>query len=304
MAVIGFVPHPDRPEAVGLAEESAAWLTGQGHEARILVAPAKVSIDVSLHGAGTGARGTDTGGTDASERPPSGPDEVEDLDLAVSLGGDGTMLRTVDLVARFGVPVLGVNVGHLGYLSGIGPAELQQALSRFLAGDFQLQERMTLDVVICIEGRRGQPIMALNDVVLQRTIAGHTVNIAVMLSGVRFLTYAADSLIVATPTGSTAYNLSARGPIVSPGLRAIVLTPVAPHMLFDRALVLGAEEDLALQVFDGRPAEVVIDGKSTGVVSGGDHVECRAGQHDARLVSFGDRDFHQILKQKFGLADR
>ena len=281
MAVVGFVPHPDRRRAIDLAEESARWLEQAGHRARILIGPA--------------------GGEGPS---PAGPDLVEDLDLAVSLGGDGTMLRTVDLVARFGVPVLGVNVGHLGYLSGIGPAELRDALSRFLAGDYQLQERMTLDVVMAAGGQRQRAVMALNDVVLQRTVAGHTVGIAVLLSGVPFLTYAADSLIVATPTGSTAYNLSARGPIVSPGLRAVVLTPVAPHMLFDRALVLGADEDLDLEVLDGRAAEVVIDGRSMGVLGEGDHVECRAGRHDARLVSFGVRDFHQILKQKFGLTDR
>jgi len=274
MAVVGFVPHPHRRQAMELAEQSAGWLEEAGHRARIMTGP-------------------------AGEQ-----DGLKDLDLVVSLGGDGTMLRTVDLVARFGVPVLGVNVGHLGYLSGVGPEELRDALARFLAGDYRLQERMTLDVVIAAAGRRQPAVMALNDVVLQRTVSGHTVRIEVVLSGVSFLTYAADSLIVATPTGSTAYNLSARGPIVSPGLRAIVLTPVAPHMLFDRALVLGADEDLDLGVLDGRAAEVVIDGCSFGVLGEGDHVECRAGQHSARLVSFGERDFHQILKQKFGLADR
>ena len=298
MAVVGFVPHPDRPQAVELAEASGRWLSGAGHEARIVTPPGMTG------GGALGARGSAPAGAGHEAPTLIDDDLVKDLDLAVSLGGDGTMLRTVDLVARFGVPVLGVNVGHLGYLSGVGPTDLEGALARFLAGDYQLQDRMTLDVVISTGGRQGPMIMALNDVVLQRTVAGHTVRVAVLLSGVPFLTYAADSLIVATPTGSTAYNLSARGPIVSPGLRAIVLTPVAPHMLFDRALVLGADEELDLRVFDGRPAELVVDGRSVGVLGGGDEVRCRAGQHDARLVSFGERDFHQILKQKFGLTDR
>jgi NAD+ kinase len=284
MAVVGFVPHPQRPHAAKLAEGASAWLESAGHAARILCVPSADDLRGEMR-----------------------PELVEGLDLAVSLGGDGTMLRTVDLVAAAGVPVLGVNVGHLGYLSGVEPDGLIDALGRFLAGEYALEERMTLDIrVVPADGAdtlSRSPVLALNDVVLQRTVAGHTVHIEVSVSGVPFLTYAADSLIVATPTGSTAYNLSARGPIVSPGLRVVVLTPVAAHMLFDRALVFGADEPLDL-VLDSRPAELVVDGRILGVLEAGGRVECRAGRHDARLINFGVRDFHQVLKQKFGLADR
>jgi NAD+ kinase len=126
----------------------------------------------------------------------------------------------------------------------------------------------------------------------------------VTLGGEPFLTYAADSMIVASPTGSTAYNLSARGPIVSPRARLLVVTPVAAHMLFDRALVLAATEVIGMELIEGRQAELVVDGQSRGVLSSGDTVVCRAGDYDARLVTFGERDFHHILKQKFGLSDR
>jgi NAD+ kinase len=126
----------------------------------------------------------------------------------------------------------------------------------------------------------------------------------VSLSGEPFLTYAADSMIVASPTGSTAYNLSARGPIVSPRARVLVVTPVAAHMLFDRALILAETETIGMELIEGRQSELVVDGQSRGVLSSGDVVRCRAGDHDAHLVTFGERHFHHILKQKFGLSDR
>jgi NAD+ kinase len=280
MAAIGLVPHPHRRAAIELAESTANWLRSEGDEARLLLAATDDNAD----------------GFD--------PLGLVGLDLAVSLGGDGTMLRTVDLVVNREVPVLGVNLGHLGYLTEVGPEELCSALKRYLAGDYRLEERMTLAVEVVTPKGPQQPINALNDAVLQRLPSGHTVRLAMGLSGEPFLTYAADSIIVATPTGSTAYNLSARGPIASPRARTIIVTPVAPHMLFDRSLLLAPDEEVRFEVIEGGSAELVVDGLIRGVLAGGDVVRCRAGEHDARLVSFGGRDFHHILKQKFGLADR
>jgi NAD+ kinase len=219
------------------------------------------------------------------------------------------MLRTVDLVCGTGVPVLGVNVGHLGYLTEVDPEGLRPALRRFFAGDYRIEERMTLQIEVMgpdgdvddIDPRNSR---ALNDAVLQRTPSGHTIRLHMTIGGEPFLTYAADSMIVASPTGSTAYNLSARGPIVSPGIRLLVVTPVAAHMLFDRALVLAADEEVSMELIDGRQAELVVDGQPRGILSSGDVVRFHAGDHDARLVTFGTRDFLSILKQKFGLVDR
>src|SRR5262249_18361794 len=150
------------------------------------------------------------------------------LDLAVSLGGDGTMLRTVDLVSPEGVPVLGVNLGRLGYLAAVEPDDLRDALRRFLVGDYQVESRLTLDVSVTDDADGAHTVLhrsALNDLVAQRPAGGHTVRMEVSVNGASFLTFAADSLILATPTGSTAYNLSARGPIVSPRARVQILTP-------------------------------------------------------------------------------
>ena len=283
MADVALVPHTLRPEAAALAAEAAAWLEERGHAVRVPVDDAR-AVGLVQHVWPTDELGAG-------------------LDLAVSLGGDGTMLRAVDLVAGSGAPVLGVNVGHLGYLTEVEPDDLAAALERFFRGDFRIEERMTLQVEV--EGGEGTVVWAaLNEAVLEKTVSGHTVRLAIALNEESFLTCAADGLIVATPTGSTAYNFSARGPIVSPRQRAIVVTPVSPHMLFDRSLVLGADESVRLEVLDGRPASLVVDGRDLTTLSPGDAVVCRAGKHDARFVTFGGRDFHQIVKAKFGLADR
>lgn len=274
MAVIGFGVHSGRPAAVAAAETAGEWLRSRGHRACTIVG---TELDC-----------------DAAE-----------LDLAVSLGGDGTMLRTVDAVRGADVPVLGVNLGHLGYLTTIEPDGLTGALERFLTGDYRVEARMTLDVEV--RGGEAPPSprwRALNDVVLQRDAQGHTVRAELSVNGSPFLRYAADSLIVCTPTGSTAYNLSARGPIVSPRARVHIVTPVAPHGLFDRSLVLDAGEEVELSPIDGTRAELVVDGWRPIPIVPGQTVSCRQGRRDALLVTFEDRDFHRILKRKFDLADR
>jgi NAD+ kinase len=280
MAAVALVPHHVKPEAAELARTAGEWLAAQGHEVRV---PEADAAAVKL----------------AQWAWPE--DELAaGLDLAVSLGGDGTMLRTVDLVCSGDVPVLGVNVGTLGYLTAVEPTAMQDALERFFDGRYDIEVRMTLEV----EDTEGARRLALNEAVLEKTLSGHTVRIAMSINDGPFLTTAADGLIVSTPTGSTAYNFSARGPIVSPRLRGLVVTPVSPHTLFDRSLVLGDDEWVRLEVLDGRPAALVVDGRTFGTLAPGDAVVCRAGKHDARFVTLDGRDFHQILKAKFSLADR
>jgi NAD+ kinase len=264
MATVAFVPHPDRPAGLELAEKAGEWLGSQGHNAMIL-----------------------------------GDSSLPDVDLVVSLGGDGTMLHCVALVGARDIPLLGVNFGHLGYLTEVEPDDLIDALRRFFAGEHRLERRMTLDVRIGDECRR-----ALNEAVLEKTTSGHTVRLGLAIDGEPLVTYAADALIVATPTGSTAYNLSARGPICSPTHRGIVVTPVSAHMLFDRSLVLDADQTVTVHVLDGREARLVVDGQVvSNVDSAGDITLC-ASATDAALVRFGAPDFNRVLRSKFGLADR
>jgi NAD+ kinase len=214
------------------------------------------------------------------------------------------MLRTVALVSPAGVPVLGVNVGHLGYLTEVEPADAVAAVSKVLAGDFGVEERMLVAVrVDAAQPIDDVPSTALNEAVVAKTV-GNTVRVAVYLDGDFFTTYAADGLILASPTGSTAYSFSARGPILDPELRAMVLTPVSPHQLFDRSMVLHSDLEVRLEVLGHRPATLSIDGRDVGLLHAGDAVTFTAAPVSARLVTFGPRDFHRILKTKFGLADR
>lgn len=278
MATVALVVHPEHPDAPALARQTEQWLEAAGHVA------CRVRDDVD----------------------PSAAELDRTVDLAVSLGGDGTMLRTVALAAAQGVPVLGVNLGRLGYLTEVEPAGLTPALARFLEGDYTLETRMTLEVTH--EGADGAatrpPRVVLNEAALEKTVPGHTIRLMASIAGHPFVTYVADGLLVATPTGSTAYNLSARGPILSPGLRAMVLTPVSPHMIFDRPLVLEPEQWVRLELVGPRPAVLVLDGQGAEVLEPGDAVACRMAERPARFVTFGPRDFFSILRSRFHLPDR
>jgi NAD+ kinase len=302
MAVVGMVLHHGREHAAELARDAAAWLGERGHEVRLPLRDAGIA-----------------------GLPELGTPEVtfaRGLDLAVSLGGDGTMLRTVDLVAGEGVPVVGVNVGQLGYLSEVEPPGLRMALKRFLAGSYEVEERMLLRVAVDAAGPMaldadegagatpggagggGRTVLALNEAVLEKTPMGHTVRLGVSIDGEAFTPYAADGLIVATPTGSTAYAFSARGPIVEPTHRCLLMTPVSPHMLFDRSLIFAPDARVRIEVVGDRPATLSVDGHNLGTLHRGDAVTCTAASGSARFVTFGPRNFLRILKTKFGLSDR
>lgn len=284
MATIGLVPHHDRSEVLTLASDTADWLAGAGHTVRMVAGDAS------------------TAEVDAHRVHPD--DFAAGLDLAVSLGGDGCMLRTVNLVAEAGVPVIGVNLGQLGYLTEVEPAGLRGAIDRFLAGRHGIDERMLLAVELHPAEGASEQFLALNEAVVERPAGGHTVALEVSLDDGFFTTYVADALIVATPTGSTAYAFSARGPIVAPAHRALQLTPVSPHMLFDRTLVLDSDTIVDVVAGRDRPAILEVDGRVVARLAPHDRVRCTASPHVARVVSFGPRDFHRILKAKFGLSDR
>jgi NAD+ kinase len=264
---------------VRIAKSVGAWLAEQGHEAVFLdeVRPSQARSGI-----------------------------ISGLDLVVSLGGDGTMLRAVGMALSSRVPVLGVNFGRFGYLTAAEPDGLHNAIQRFLDGDYQLERRMTIDALIGPDGT-GAPryrTAGLNDIVLARPTGKHTINATLSIAGERFLSYVADSMIVSTPTGSTGYNLSARGPIISPKVRCLVVTPVSPHLLFDRSIVLDSSEEVSFRLQGPCGADLIVDGALCGQVDIGEQIVCRVGENDALLVDFGDRNFERVLKSKFHLADR
>lgn len=282
MTAVAVVAHHEREDAAVLARGAVHWLRERGHDAWVVPDDAAV-LDL---------------GDLVDER------QLTSADLLVCLGGDGTMLRAVRLLDGAPVPLLGVNVGVLGYLTEIDPPELTDALERFLAGPdagrWELDERMMLHVSVTGDGAW----RALNEAVVEKHDSGHTVRLLASIAGAPFTSYAADGLIVATPTGSTAYSLSARGPVVSPKHRAMLLTPVSPHMLFDRTLVLDPSETVDIEVAGFRPAALAVDGQRVATLAEGDVVTCRPAVETARFVRLSAHHFHQILKSKFGLADR
>jgi NAD+ kinase len=284
MATVGLLVHHVHEDAVRLAREAASWLLAQDHEVRL------PEVDAAL------------AGLDELACPEA--TLAKGLDLAVSLGGDGTMLRTVDLVADADVPVLGVNLGHLGYLTEVEPANLEQALTRFFAGEHRIETRLRMAVEVTSSGVAPGVRPALNEAVLGKTPTGQMARVLVTVDGEPFTTYAADGVIVATPTGSTAYAWSAGGPLVDPSHEALLLTPVAAHMLFDRSLVLPPTACIRLEVVGDRPADLSVDGRSLGTLAEGDSITCTAAPNPARFVTFDGRSFLGILKAKFGLADR
>jgi NAD+ kinase len=282
-----LVAHHERLEAGALARAAAAWLRQRGHDAWMVPDDA---VPLGVHEL-------------QSDRPPS------TADLAISLGGDGTMLRTASLVGATDAAIIGVNVGLLGYLTEVEPDMLAHALERWFAGpdvgEWHIDERMLLVVSLHRLGRDvAETWTALNEGVVEKQEAGHTIRLQVWIDGAPFTTYATDGLILATPTGSTAYSLSARGPVLSPRLRAVLLTPVSPHMLFDRSLVLDPSELVEVEVLGHRAATLSIDGQPAATMVEGDRVSVAPSARVARFVRFGDRRFHQILKAKFGLTDR
>ena len=223
----------------------------------------------------------------------------DDLDLAISLGGDGTMLRTVGLLEGANVNILGGNFGDLGYLTVAEPEQLHEAIERSLVGDHDTEERML------VAGTLGdETVHALNDLVVERAPGETSVRLGVAIDGKPFTSYPADGLIVATPTGSTAYALSARGPIVAPTHSCLQLTPVSPHMLFDRTLILAPDTVVELTLEGHRNAVVSVDGRTMLTMAPGDTFRCTRSKRVARLITFDDRDFLAVLKSKLGLADR
>ena len=297
MATVAILVNPTRPDAGALAERTVKWLGEAGHEVRLLhLAPAdRAAGDV-----------------------PSGELAGSDLtgaDLAVSLGGDGTFLRMVPLAYAARVPILGVNFGRLGYLLEVEPSALFETLEQALEGRAPIEDRLVLavtvrggltatagddrslegDGAVCAPGERWW--IALNEMVVEKTVPGHVVALATEVDGEEFLSYKADGLVVASPTGSTAYNLSAGGPVLAPNLPAMVVTPVAPHLAIDRSLVLRADQEASVRVLPPRPAVLVVDGRETGRLAPGAEVACRVAPEWLRVVSAGSRGFAGPLRR-------
>ncbi len=224
--------------------------------------------------------------------------EIASLDLLVTLGGDGSILRAARMGCEHGVPVLGIKMGRLGFLAELEPEAWSEALPRLLAGDYWLEERMMLYA----EYRRGDECRAyeaLNDVVVSRGSLARIVRLETYIDGSYLTTYAADGLIVSTATGSTAYALAAGGPILPPELQNLLLIPIAAHLSMNRAIVLGRDDTIEIEVHTDHQAILTVDGQFEYSLMDGDWVTVQASPHRSRFVRLQDRTyFYRTLMER------
>jgi NAD+ kinase len=281
--IVGVLARPGLTEAAPTLRELVAWLGKKG---------ASVCMDertaALVDGAGAGALTVDSGSGVAAR-----------ADALVVLGGDGTLLAASHLVER-PVPVLGVNFGSLGFLTEITLADLYPALQGVLDGRYKHEERLMLHAVV---QRQGQPELTgdvLNDVVVTKAALSRIIELDVSIDGRFVSAFRADGLIVSSPTGSTAYNLAAGGPILYPMLPAVVVTPICPHMLTHRPLVVGDRSRIQVSLRAERDVEVHItfDGQRGFPLASGDRVVVTRSTRTLRLVKAPERDYYNVLRTK------
>jgi NAD+ kinase len=275
---VGVVLHPQRDsaEATGAI---LAW--AKGREVAVLALPGEAER------IGDGVVAVEPG------------ELATQADLLVSLGGDGTMLRAMRLAQPARVPVLGVNLGRLGFLAELDVPELAPALCAVDEHEFTIEHRVAIRAAFC-----GITETAFNDVALVRYPGERVGAIDVNVEGHQFVRYTADAVIVATPTGSTAYSFSAGGPIVSPRAEGLLVVPSAPHTTFNRAVFLSRTEPLALELLPGSGRLAVeVDGRMMGAVGPGERVQVELGEPAGKVVRLGGTTFYQRVRRKLRLTD-
>lgn len=225
---------------------------------------------------------------------------AEAADLVIAVGGDGTMLYASRLVAGREIPLLGINRGRLGFLADVTPGEMLRRLDEVLAGDYDEDRRLMLEAVIDKDGEASRRALALNDVVLQKRDTGRMLDFENWVDGIYVNTHGGDGIVIATPTGSTAYALSGGGPIVHPSLEAITLVPICPHTLSDRPIVIRADSTIEIRVLE-RPdtrAEVACDGVPLGELAAGARLRVRAAREKVLLIHPRGHDYFRLLRSK------
>lgn len=274
------VPNTGKDEAISGARELVAWLRDAGHEAVLAMDDAQAcgcpEAGVALNALG-------------------------EVGLVVALGGDGTIIKAVRKIGELDAPVLGVNFGRLGFLSAADGEHMLDAVEAALAGEFRAERRLTLRASVSQGGREVGSYRVLNEVFVGRLGASRVADLSVSVSGAKIADFSADGIIVATPTGSTAYSLSAGGPIVAPDVRALVVVPVAPHTLADRAVIVGPGEEVEITCPAGRAADVcvTVDGQEVPCRMTLDAVRVRAAQSDVTLVRLDGRGFYDVVADEF-----
>ena len=216
-----------------------------------------------------------------------------DSDFLVSIGGDGTLISLARRSFSYQKAILGINLGTLGFLTSLLPEDLHSFVEDFMKDDYQIDHRMMIDSTIC-----GNPSVAFNDIVIKGKSINHMLHLDAYIDGKKFNSYYGDGLVISTPTGSTAYNLSAGGPVVLPLTGAFIVTPICAHSLTQRPLVLPAEFELEFKVSNGDDAFVIVDGHDTYVLGEDQSVIINKSKEYTKLIRPKDRDYFTVLNQK------
>lgn len=289
---VGFVIHGDRADAVAAALRAATALADAGIAVDVVDHPKLADLD-DVHAESLNAAATVV-------------DEVSfpaECDLVVSFGGDGTFLRAAHLCRDAEVPLMGVNLGRLGFLAEVEVEHLNDAVATIIARGWEIERRMTLDVEIQdVERVVIHRDWSLNEVSVEKSARQRLVRLDVHIGEEWFANFPADALVVATSTGSTAYALSAGGPIVSPRVQATLVVPVAPHSLFDRTVVTAPDEAIMIDLHDDEPSAVVsCDGREPAVLEPGHRVVVTGSPHDVLVARVQPTAFYELVRRKFNL---
>lgn len=275
---IALMPHPGKSEAMELAKQLIERFNKDGVEIWLDRDAARKMDRSDLAG------------------------EVNDLkgcQVALVLGGDGALLKAARIAAPLNVPVLGINFGQLGFLMATEPSGIDSAIEKLYAGSFYIEERLMVEAVHLRQGREIRSLIGLNDAVVTRGPFARVVEFEVAVGGSVAGRFSADGVIVSTPTGSTGYSLSAGGPIVSPGVEALIVTPICPHTIGARGFVTRPDEEIMVRILTARDeAMLTVDGQVGEVLEPMDEVLMKRANQSALFVSFGERGFYQLLDQR------
>jgi NAD+ kinase len=278
-----LVVHTGRPAAREATAAVAAGLAGAGVTVRLLATEAD-DLDVPH------AKRVDAA------------DAADGAELVIVLGGDGTLLRAAELARPTGTPLLGVNLGHVGFLAEIEPDRIEDTVAHVEAKTYAVEERLTVDVTVRRGGAEVHRDWALNEASVEKAARQRMIDVIAEVDGRPLSRYGCDGMVLATPTGSTAYAFSAGGPVVAPDVEALVLVPISAHALFARPLVVGPRSTIAVTLLPGPGGGVLCcDGRRTTELANGDRVEVRRGATPVRLARIHPAPFTERLVGKFDL---
>jgi NAD+ kinase len=280
---IGIISKPSKTEALELIKDLLPWFKDRGYD---IVLEQETAEEMGLKGVQRAAL-------------------AKEVDVLVVLGGDGTMLSAARVVAPRDVPILGINLGGLGFITEVNVSEVYTALEKMLKGECSIEERMMLHSEVLRHGDRIAEHTILNDVVITKGALARIIDLETYIDHNYVTTYKADGLILSTPTGSTAYNLSAGGPILHPSLDCIIMTPICPHTLTNRPLVIPGESMVEVSLIsDSEDVFLTLDGQVGMSLRKGDIVQVKKSPHKTKLLVPCEKDYYQVLREKLNWGKR